>query len=404
MLHDFVSANSTEIISRTRAKVAARPSPPASTHALENGIPLFLEQLSETLRLTSTRRPCSLDAMASSAAMHGRELLGLGFTVSQVVHAYGDVCQAITELAIEQEATITTEEFHTLNRCLDDAIADSVTEYGRLKQVASSRDEAERLGRLAHEMRNGLQTALLSFQVLREGRVGIAGSLGTVLGRSLTDLVEVIDNALADVRLSATPTRQDRLSLLAFVDEVAAAATLHAEHRGIRLTVEAIDPALDIDADPQLLSAALMNLLQNAFKYTHAEGQVTMRTRADHGRVFIEVEDECGGIPQDESDLFRAFGERQGRDRSGLGLGLSISQRAVTASGGEIHHRKVPGKGCIYTVELPLAPPASGRALGHVHEGRGLDRPTRPVTASQRHSAPRWPEAVALEPARRAQG
>jgi signal transduction histidine kinase len=104
-----------------------------------------------------------------------------------------------------------------------------------------------------------------------------------------------------------------------------------------------------------------MNLLQNAFKYTHSEGHVTIRTRAEQGRVFIEVEDECGGIQPGDDGLFRAFGDRKGSDRSGLGLGLSISQRAVTANGGEIHHRDVPGKGCIFTIELPRAFPASGR-------------------------------------------
>lgn len=374
MLHDFISTNSTEIISRAHAMVAARPCPPASTEELENGIPLFLDQLSETLRRETSRVPFSPCAIGSTAAMHGRELLGLGFTVSQVVHDYGDVCQAITGLAIEKKAVISSEEFRTLNRCLDDAIAESVTEHGRLKDMVAADDEVERLGRLAHEMRNTLQTALLSFQVIKSGRVGIAGSTGAVLGRSLRDLSDMIDNTLAEVRLTATAPRHYRVSLRVLVEEIAVAARLHAEYRGIRLVVEAIDPALDIAVDPQLLGSALTNLLQNAFKNTQAKGQVTIRGQTERGRVLIEVEDECGGVLQDADDLFRAFGDRKGSDRSGLGLGLSISKKAVTANGGEIRNRNLPGKGCVFTIDLPQASLASERARPGTRPGRQRPR------------------------------
>ena len=65
----------------------------------------------------------------SAPAHHGRELRLQGFTVSQVVHDYGDVCQSITDLAMERDAPISVDDFRTLNRCLDDAIASAVTEY-----------------------------------------------------------------------------------------------------------------------------------------------------------------------------------------------------------------------------------------------------------------------------------
>jgi signal transduction histidine kinase len=357
MLHDFVSSNVDELIARARKMVLQRPWPPPSAAEVENGIPLFLDQLSETLRLEQTRTPFSGAEMDRTATKHGRELLGMGFTISQVVHDYGDVCQVITELATEAGATISPLEFHTLNRCLDDAIAEAVTEYSRVKEEATAHLEVERLGQLAHELRNGLQTALLSFQVLKAGTVGVGGSTGAVLGKSLVGLSEIIDRALAEVRLSATEPRRERLSLLLFVDDVALAASLHAEYRDIRLTVAAVDSEVVIDVDRQLLALALMNLLQNAFKYTPAKGRVAVRTRLEKGRVYIDVEDECGGMKAKEADLFEAFGERSGVDRSGLGLGLSISKKAVAANGGEIHSRNVEGKGCVFTIELPQAGP-----------------------------------------------
>lgn len=359
MLHEFISSNRDELISRTRAKVATRPWPPASPDELQNGVPLFLTQLSETLRLETTPLPFSPSAIGTSAAMHGRDLLARGFTISQVVHDYGDVCQAITELAVDKRATISAEEFHTLNRCLDIAIAEAVTEYARLKDEASSHHEAEHLGRIAHELRNLVQTALLSFQVVKAGKVGASGSTGAVLGRSLIDIRDLVDSIVSEVRLAATTQRHERVSLLVFVDEVATAANLHAEYREIQLAVEPVDPTLAIAVDPPLLASALMNLLHNAFKYTHANGRVTIRVRAENGRVSIEVEDECGGLGQEGKNLFRSFGERRGTDQSGLGLGLAISRKAVTANGGEVRARDLPGKGCIFTIDLPLAAPAA---------------------------------------------
>ena len=361
-LHDFIVANRDELIARARAKGSARPWLRAPADDLRHGVPLFLSQLSESLRRETRAIPYPDSAIGVTAAKHGRDLLAQGYTLSQVVHDYGDVCQAITELAVANRAAISPEEFHTLNRCLDTAIAEAVTEYGRLKEEAISHHEVERLGQVAHELRNQIQTALLSFQVLRSGRVGISGSTGSVLGRSLLGLRDLVDSALAEVRLAATTRRRDRVSLQVFVDEVAVAANLHAEYREVRLMVEPVDPALAIDVDPQLLTSALMNLLYNAFKYTRADSQVTLRTHARDGRVFIEVEDECGGTERSEIDPLRPQGDRRGTDRSGLGLGLTISRKAIRANDGEIHHRDLPGKGCVFAIELPLASPLEPRA------------------------------------------
>jgi signal transduction histidine kinase len=96
--------------------------------------------------------------------------------------------------------------------------------------------------------------------------------------------------------------------------------------------------------------------LDNAFKYTHPGGRVTLRARpADDSHLLIEVEDECGGIPASVGDPFQSFGERRGRDRTGLGLGLSIARKAIRAHGGDIHVRNIPDEGCVFTIEIPLA-------------------------------------------------
>ena len=178
MLYEFVTTYRDAIITRAREKLTARPWPVASPHELENGVPLFLTQLSETLRSESTGAAHSQGAIGSTATRHGSDLLALGFTVSQVVHDYGDICQAVTELAIEQNAPITTEEFKTLNGCLDTAIAEAVTEHARITAESRSTEEFERTGQIAHETRDLLNTAILAYQSLKRGTVAINGSTG----------------------------------------------------------------------------------------------------------------------------------------------------------------------------------------------------------------------------------
>jgi signal transduction histidine kinase len=357
MLHRFLVQNFDELVSRTKAKASARRWPSASTPGLESGIPLLLAQLRETLRTERSAVPLAGGGIGSTAARHARALLEKGWSVSQVVHDYGDVRQAITELAVAKGAAISLEELGALSRCLDTTIAEAVAEYARLKDEATSHREVERLGQVGHDLRNQLQTALLSFRALKAGKAGIDGSAGDALGRSLIRLRDLIDTTLSEVSLATT----SRVSLAAFVHEVAVAAHPDAEHREIRLTIEPGDPALAVDVDPQLLASALMNLLQNAFKYTRAHGCVTLRARSENGRAFVEVEDECGGLVTSEGDPRRALGDRRRSDRSARGHGLS-SRRAVQSNGGEVHAHNLPGKGCIFGIQLPVAAPLDAGA------------------------------------------
>jgi signal transduction histidine kinase len=355
MLYEFIALHRNDIVARTRARVRGRPWPSVSSREIEHGVPLFLTQLSETLRLEATPTPFFSDAIGSSATRHGAELLAAGFTVAQVVHDYGDICQAVTELAAEQQAPITVEEFHTLNRCLDTAIAEAVTEHTRLTSQKRSEEEVEHLGKATHELRDLLNGALLAFHALKRGTVAINGTTGAVLGRSLTSLQSLVDRMLAEVRLAAGTQRRERLSVITFVDEIVATGVLHAEYRSINFTVPPVDPALAVDADPQLLASAVMNLLHNAFKNTPAGGAVTLRVQARGERLLMEIQDQCGGILESKQNVFQAFGDRRGADRSGLGLGLSIARQAVRAHGGDIQVRNMPGEGCIFTIDVPLA-------------------------------------------------
>lgn len=356
MLADFVIANRDAIIATARARVATRKCPEPSDAELLNGIPAFLDQLTDALRVAESGDLMDHAQIGSSAGRHGRDLLRLGLTVGQVVHDYGDVCQAITGLAVEQQVSISTDEFRTLNLCLDDAIAEAVTAYSLHRERAIEDRGTERLGVLAHELRNLLNTAMLAFGSIKQGTVAVGGSTGLVLGRSLMGLRDLIDRSLAVVRLDAGIGRLEPISVAELVEEVEIAALLQAQAKGLHLAVKSVDPTVTIEGDRSVLAAAIANLLHNAFKFTRAHGHISLRVRATVDRVLFEVEDECGGLPPGRAeDLFRPF-EQRGTDREGIGLGLSICFRAAKSNGGVLRVRDIPGKGCAFTLDLPRAP------------------------------------------------
>jgi K+-sensing histidine kinase KdpD len=372
MMHLFLASNRSELIARCRAKVAARALPGSTSRELDHGISVFLDQLIKTLRVEQTSDPMrsrevsgptgggkpALSEMGESAAAHGREMMQHGFTIEELVHDYGDLCQAITDLAFECDAPIKVDEFRTLNRCLDNAIANALTEYGYQRDfvVADRQADAlnERLGDFAHELRNHLSTATLALTVIKGGNVGLASATGAVLDRSLVSLRNLIDRSLAEVRITAGVAVQYRLfSLANFIGELKSAGELEAHVKGCILHVSDVDASLAVDADRDLLFSAVGNLLQNAFKFTRSGSEVTLHAYAAADRILIDVKDHCGGLPAgDAESLFTPFTQSDA-DKSGLGLGLSISRRSVEANHGRLSVRDRPGHGCVFTIDLP---------------------------------------------------
>jgi signal transduction histidine kinase len=372
MLHEFLTAHRDDLIDRCRLKVIQRRAPKPTDAELEHGVPLFLDQLIKTLRVERTTDPArsrevsgpsggngsALSEIGTTAARHGRELLQHGFTVDQVVHDYGDLCQAITDLAFEKDAPFEVDEFRTLNRCLDNAIADSVTEFSYQRDLlledAGVHALNDRLGFLAHELRSLIQTATLAVTAIKAGNVGLAGATGAVLDRSLIGLRNLVDRSLADVRVTAgMPPRHQLLPLARFVDDVKISASLEAQARGCGLVVFDVDPRLAVEADRDLLFSAVGNLLQNAFKFTEQNTEVSLNVQPTVDRILIEVADNCGGLhPGDAEKMFLPV-PHSSKEKSALGLGLSICRRSVEANGGVLSVRNMPGTGCVFTIELP---------------------------------------------------
>jgi hypothetical protein len=214
MLHEFLTSNRTEVITRCKNKAVKRFAPSETPAPLDHGVPLFLQQLVETLRLEETPPgpTVALGPMPSSteigrvAGLHGAELLRLGYSVDQVVHDYGDVCQSVTELAGEQDTEISAVEFRILNRCLDNAIADAVTSFGHARQILIN-DQAvtleHRLRMFSDEQKRLVDIAIHSYSAIKTGTVGVTGATGTLLIHALEELRSLTDRTLPEIRLAS---------------------------------------------------------------------------------------------------------------------------------------------------------------------------------------------------------
>src|SRR5579859_2484383 len=213
MLHEFVSANREKLITRCREKVAERFQPAEVPLANDHGVPLFLQQLVEMLHTeqlsvsaagtVQSKELISSSEIARAAAIHGADLLRQGFTIDQVVHECGDVCQSVPELAVEVNAPISTDEFRTLNRCLDDAIADAVRSWGLSRQIMiddRSVSFQARLDAFENEHRRLVDVALRAFAAIRTGNVGLTGSTGALLHHAITELQRLTQLALPELR------------------------------------------------------------------------------------------------------------------------------------------------------------------------------------------------------------
>lgn len=371
MMYEFLRRNRDELIARCKEKVAQRPAREATTEQLSNGIPLFLDQLERTLAAEEGQDDAeslrisgpaggdlrTLSEMGVSASAHGKQLMELGFTVNQVVHDYGDLCQAITDLAVERDAPFGISEFRTLNRCLDNAIAGAVTEFSYQRDLVLLRERDaitdQRVGALVHELRNALSNATLSVAALDAAGLPVSGATGGVLKRALTTMTHLINASIEEIRHNVAGDGREVFAVKDLIANAADGCSLYAIASGNTLAVGAVHPDLNVLADRERLLGALAHLLQNALKFTKIGTQVSLTVSATADLIVIEIGDHCGGLAADSVErMFSPFTQRNS-DRSGLGLGLTIARQSVESDGGTLTVRNLPGVGCVFTMSLP---------------------------------------------------
>jgi hypothetical protein len=218
MLHQFISSNHDKLVKLCRETAAKRLPRTVSAAAEAHGVPMFLRQLACTLELeqaASGREIAAADVkrnnleLSQAATLHGAALLQLGFTIDQVVHEYGDVCQAVTQLACESGISIDTDEFRTLNRCLDNAIADAVIAFGAGHQTlldSKSDSLLESLDAFAQEHQRLVDIAVQAYFAVKSGNVGLNGATGALMLHTLNELRALSGRMLPEIR-GTVPTR-----------------------------------------------------------------------------------------------------------------------------------------------------------------------------------------------------
>ncbi len=198
VLESFIDDNNAEILARVRKRASARTGK-AAVDDYRSGIPVFLEQLGVALRLADQTDRIDHEEIRKSAAQHGEDLLRSGIDIQEVVHVYGDVCQTLTELAVEANAPIPTAEFRVMNLCLDDAIAQAVTQFSQDRErgrgLEGERRAADTL--VAHQMLALLASARMSFEIIKRGQVAPRGATAQILERNLARLSAAVEGMLA---------------------------------------------------------------------------------------------------------------------------------------------------------------------------------------------------------------
>jgi signal transduction histidine kinase len=348
-LAELVSSRHGQILARWSEKVSGTLHPAAMPRReLVDHLPVFLGEVAEALRLRESPDE------SRTAAQHGVQRLGLGFSLESVVREYGALREAIVEEAATAGVAMDTRERETVFECIVTGIADAVSEYQRQRDAELQRQMSEHFAFIAHELRNPLGTALTALAMLRDREKITDERLARYLERSLTRMHDLIDRTLRIAQTgSGIELRRERIGFRALLDEARTAAGADAEAKQVELTLH-VESDQEISVDARLVHSALTNVVRNAIKFTHPGSRVEIRGTVSATRATVEVEDRCGGWR--DGAIERAFAPfvQVGADRSGFGLGLAIAKQAADAHGGAIRVQNLPGKGCIMVLELPL--------------------------------------------------
>lgn len=358
-LHEVLAAKREEVMRRWKATVQGTLAPEAMRHfEIVDHLPQFVDEIVVALRtdagLSSPGRSSPGDG--ATAAGHGAQRLRLGFSLDSVVREYGALRDTIIATARDAGVEMTSREFQVLFDAIIDGIAHAVSEYTVQRDAELLRQANEHFAFIAHELRNPLSSAKMAFDLLRrKGQLPEESRSVGALERGLMRTGELIDQSLQIARVaSGIELRRETTTLKALLDDAEIGASSEAELKSVTIHL-AVESDIEMSLDRRLVQSALGNLVRNAVKYTAGGGVVELRGRIANGRAVMEIEDRCGGLePGKVEEAFAPFVRLDSR-QSGFGLGLAIAKQAVDAHGGAIRVQNLPGKGCIFVLELPLA-------------------------------------------------
>jgi PAS domain S-box-containing protein len=266
-------------------------------------------------------------------------------------------------------ASRTRDQFNTDEIEFLETITQYVTvAYERLRLIEQLRDQDmskdEFLATLAHELRNPLSPMRNAIEILRMSDIDTADLEWTrdIIGRQIDQMTRLVDDLMDVSRITRgkIELRKQRLELRSVVNDAIEASRPLIEQSGHTLTVEIPEEPLFLNADPTRLAQVLLNLLNNAAKYTERGGHIWLTVERNGSQVVVRVKDTGVGIPPDMLprifEMFRQVDSSIDRSQGGLGIGLTLAQRLVAMHDGSMEARsKGPGTGSEFLVRLPLA-------------------------------------------------
>jgi len=230
------------------------------------------------------------------------------------------------------------------------------------REARLSRLKTDFVSLVSHELRTPLTSIRLFIDMLALGRVKDPNEMQTVLdllAKETARLSSMIEKVLDWSRIEGGERAYHReiQPVMRVVDVAVTAFRTSRVGATMNFTVEVSEALPDIDVDRDAISGALLNLLQNAFKYTGETKRIALRVLTDGDGVVIEVEDNGVGIARREQrrifERFYRIDSLLTRETEGSGLGLSIAQRIVQAHRGKISIDSAPGKGSTFRLHLP---------------------------------------------------
>lgn len=253
-----------------------------------------------------------------------------------------------------------------------DGVTGEITEQRELEQMLRAQADALRdadrrkdqfLAALSHELRNPMQALSSAASVLRLQHDGspASGRALDILERQLSQMTRLVDDLLEVSRISEGKIRLEieALDAASIVGAAVEAMRPRIESRQQRLAIERTGAPVVVEGDAQRLTQVIVNLLNNASKYTDANGDIIVSVRARDTDAEISVRDTGVGIPPElQPYIFEPFMQvdaHRGRSEGGLGLGLSLVERLTKLHGGSVSvHSKGVGLGSEFVVRLPL--------------------------------------------------
>jgi len=351
-LSSLLAKRRTEIIERWTQRIAREhEDKELSCGELCDHLPRIFDELLAAFRADES---AGVGTEPASTA-HGVQRLRVGFDVVEVVREYEILADCILDELEASGRNISTRTFRRVQSLLNAGRAHAVSAYAERRDEDIAREHSQHVAFVAHELRGPLMAAFLSATALqKQARLEDDRAL-SILVRNLASLRELIDQVLLADRLAGrVQLTRETFDLRGLFDEVVTDTGLAAERNRVELIVDAPD-TLPFNGDRRLIRSAVSNILGNAVKFTHEGRAITLRAKRADGVTTIEVEDGCGGLPEgNPDDLFEPLVQR-GNDRTGFGLGLAIVKQAIEAHGGSTHVRSLPGRGCIFSLELPEA-------------------------------------------------